>query len=360
MARRSGSFVTLPISDERKEQVFEWFVRLFRYRFWIRDIRIDFDKPWWYIFWQVKLFSVAIFTNFFIVEVLRSSAPLLITFVLNASDLTVFYWLVGGLCAYAILIGLLFYFDPLMQLTLVNSLRTSASRFFLTVDPIAHSTRSSGTIVSKTERAANSFVEVYYNSITILGGLVAIVISTGALWSYGWSYGLVALLSFVMVVVIMVGGIMLKTDLTFDQVVEKDDKLKATSLEALQQSSYIRSMFATDRQVTDIVKQSKDQILYNATSWHMSGYVFTICRVLFNLVFGLLGYWVIQDESIAMTDKVALLITYYLTGNTLYSAGHVVKRITKAIYSIHDFWKFVREFGEQTYPVLEGDSVTKK
>jgi hypothetical protein len=56
-------------------------------------------------------------------------------------------------------------------------------------------------------------------------------------------------------------------------------------------------------------------------------------------------------------DKIAVLITYYLTGNTLYSAGSVAKKIVNGVYSIEDFWKFVRDFGEQTYPVLEGDEV---
>jgi hypothetical protein len=89
----------------------------------------------------------------------------------------------------------------------------------------------------------------------------------------------------------------------------------------------------------------------------MSGYVFTITRIVFNLFFLLVGYWVIGDDSIVLSNKIALIITYYLAGNTLYSAGHIVKNTTKAIYSIEDFWKFVREFGTQTYPVLEGDKV---
>jgi hypothetical protein len=255
MANRSGSFINLPISDERKEKIFGWFVRAFRYQKWIKDIDIDFQKPWWYIFWQVKIFTLAIILNFIIVESLKSGAPLLITFVLNTGDINNFYYLVIGLISYAILIGLLFYFDPLMQLTLVNSLRSSAAKFFLQVDPISHSTRSSGTVVSKTERAASSLVDFYYNLVSILGGLIAILVSTVAFWNYGWLYGLVALVSFFVTIVLMVGGVMIKTDLTFDITVKKDDKFKATTLETLQQSGYIRSLFATDKQMQNIKRQ---------------------------------------------------------------------------------------------------------
>jgi hypothetical protein len=359
VSRKRFYLFKLPFTDKTKGEIFRGFVKWSGYHKWAFNLDVDFNKHWINVFWKTRLFSFIALLDFILVETLKISTPLLIAFVINSGRIINFYYFIIGLLVHIFFIQITFYFAPLSEMTITNGLRSSVSKYFLKTDPINHSTRSSGTIISKTEKMISGFVDLYYNLVNVIGIFIAILISSISLWLFEPFYGIMAFISFCLIIFIMVLGVAYRTELTFKETTKVDDKFKSLTLESLQQTVYIRSLFASEKQLSDISRYGLKNTIYESTVWRINSYIFTIAKVLFTVIFGVVGYMILQDEMVSTADKIAVLITYYLTGNTLYSAGSVAKKIVNGVYSIEDFWKFVRDFGEQTYPVLEGDETGK-
>jgi hypothetical protein len=53
-----------------------------------------------------------------------------------------------------------------------------------------------------------------------------------------------------------------------------------------------------------------------------------------------------------------VLVSLFSPGKSLYDTGKTIDKMIEGVEDARDLWKFLRDFEEQTYPVLDQDLLT--
>jgi ABC-type multidrug transport system fused ATPase/permease subunit len=232
-------------------------------------------------------------------------------------------------------------------------------RYFLTVDPIFHTTKSSGQIISKIGRGSNDFIDLMLSIlgsiIPVVTGFVTIIIT---LAKYNLELGVVSLVAFISISI--VNGVMgIAGAKSFKkQVIKVQDKVSSVVVENLQQNALIRSTFATTEQDQKNKQLSLDTMVVRATMWLGFGVSITVTRLLYVLASFILAVLIIKfiDQGVLKPEVgLTLLVTFVNGSNQILMLGRTLRDLTDKYLSITDLFDFIRSFGKQTYPVLEGE-----
>ena len=346
---------------QTQEKYFNFFKKLFKFEGRMRLVTVDFTKPWWHLLWQQRGVVALNVLNVLIYSIMATLSPLLLAQVFITGNVLNLVILISVLILIRFVNFILFYFDPILRLQSSKSIENSATNFFLTVDPINHSLRSTGQIVSKVGRGSNSFDTLLdilsFDLLNILGMIIGVVI---AFWQINSMLAL--LVGFMIFCISSLNWFLFlaRTKLFRKHRIKDDDLSKAISLETLQQTQYIRAVFGTTEQYDKVQKSQLKSIATAAVNWRLAGYIVTASLILFHLSLLLVSILLLQQSSIDKAIALSLILSYFQVGNRLNFVGQSLGRVMNSIEDVNDLFEFIRNFGKQTYPVLEAKSEMTK
>jgi ABC-type multidrug transport system fused ATPase/permease subunit len=333
------------------------------YNFWTRFVNsnkfvniysLDFQKPFWqYLFhdrFQVAMLLVhRILTSMF--------NPIFLIFITKAileRDLSLFLVCSAAKIFQQLIItffnrGFVYMYDNAQA-----SFKTSVQKTLIQIDPIFHTTKSSGEIVAKVERTSNSihtFISTIFEIIIPL--LIAIGVSLWLIFLQSWIIGIIVTVLFV---ILCSGNIAMATfgnRVFLNKMNQLEEQEKQFLLENITQNHYIRSVFATPEQLQNTLATIKSHAMVSITKWRSWQYLVMIVETLLIIVIlGIIGY----QLFFAKVDTflvVGLLNALYDFYNKFWELGINADEFFKSIHNQNEFWEFMRNFGESSFPVLE-------
>jgi ABC-type multidrug transport system fused ATPase/permease subunit len=339
---------------QEEENRYLFFDRLFGFRKRMKPLEIDFEKPWWQIFTKQKWLVFINLFNSTLVNSINTILPFILAFVLEKGGVVNFFYLFLGLIFWLIINYFLFYFDPFLRNQISSGIVSSASVKLLTTDPINHMTKASGEIISKVNRGGDAGANITGNYLHDVSGFLVTFLSTTLVFlGYGWKYGLIALITFILVSLIIVWGTFSRVKFFTKIKNTFEDKSKQIQLETLTQASYIRSSFSTIEQVNKLKNVIFEDMIIGSNRWRAGNLVQSLARCLYFCGFFILGVLVMQDNNLSTLIKLGFLATYLRTSQTIFNAGSLTNSITQNTHSLVELFNFVKNFGKQSFPVLE-------
>lgn len=342
----------------------DWYWRFlhgtFRFDSQVEILPIDFQKdPWWRIIlqkrqkWLLMLTILSESTR----QVFYALSPIILAWIFTQGLLR---YLVIFCLSWALLV---FVWNSIIKYYLIYSAQCmysvsyNAHRFFLSVDPVYHTTRSSGKIISKITRASESF-ENFLDLITfdILKACIQFITITIVLFNYHSSLGIIATTSFFLLVLVSIGNKLLVSKSFEKYRIKDDDAMKAANLENLQSIQLIRSSFASIEQNKKL-RLKHHRIMSTLTNLWMGHVLIDVStRAMHVATIGALGvgiFHLMQQGDIALTTAIALMLTYINGSEDAAWIGKRLQALVEHMTKIQDLYSFVNKFGKQTYPVLE-------
>lgn len=340
-------------------------IKFFGYEKTMKHYEVDFNQPWWAIIFKEKWrgFSVLFFFSL-IFSVIYLQPFILATAIENSNTWLLFAFLV-------LLRVVLGFFDlyfvnhqnSIFQLNIRESVALAANKFFLTVDPLFHSTRESGKIISKINRGSSAF-EGFLDVITfrLLPFLSGILVLTVLLIRSDLWLGLGAVLAIVLMTIYNILAQIFNNKAFVPERVKAGDDLKQSEVETLAQTQFVRSIFASVFQLDLISKKNKRFMVVEGTQWSASGLSFIFLPIFYNtsvLLISLRLLDLIDSGRVSLVEALGLISTYLVATNLVFDAGRMAREMSRSVQEIKDLFDFIREFGKQTYPVLDS-SVDEK
>jgi hypothetical protein len=357
---------SLPWSKpEFKDKYYRWAIATFQLGKPDRLLDINFQKPWWDMLWQMRFTFIHIALFYLSRNSFITFLPIGLGWIFSQGRFEMLPWL--GLFWLVFLLWNMFWVNPialLLYTKLINSFDFSAQKFFLSIDPIYHSLRASGVVVSKVNRAKDAIDMLVYMITENLMPTVVRLISAGfSLFILGPIPGLVST-TFVLLMIGLSCYIYLYQVNVFEtKYIQNSDKAGQVSLENLTQTNLIRSTFATQNQLS----KSKFLLQRARIDWNMKWRNLHICMFvlhLLNLMFlAGLAMWLvprIQTGQINTGVGLGVLVACCLNFLDLIWVGEMFGRTATAVVQLKDTCDFIKNFGRQTFPVLENQVVDAK
>jgi hypothetical protein len=329
----------------------------------LRVLSVDFTKPWWVILNKQK----AIFTIALVSEVLQAVyntlLPIIFVRLIETQNyILLIYNLLAVLLIELINRVVMRYFS-VMYNNISLSIKFQAYEYFLTVDPIFHTLKSSGTIISKIENTTNNIGDflgrLVGGFVPIFAGFTTTVI---ALFTIDFRLGLVALIFYTIIVLSNAGMQFLSASSFTPEVIKQRDLTQALFTENILQNWYIRSTFSTNDQVAKSKKAILTSQAVFSTAWVTSGLIVTLTRYLYFTSLTIIAVIVInkiQTEELSLAFGLSVVLTYLGGSRDITVAGDIVQNMTENHTKLKDLYKFISSFGHQTYPVLDEDKELK-
>ncbi len=324
----------------------------------LRSFNIDFEKPWWYIFKDVKqgVFAVVYF-NFF-VQIIYNFRFLALGFILSSQRYDVF-WVCVGIQLFIDLSSFATNRDwILMYENIAMNVKRQAFERVITVDPIFHSTRSSGQVIGKIDRGVAAYFDyLTFLTETTLPFLVKVFVGVTALFTIDIWSGLVGAGLTVGLIVMNFWGIRINTAAFLQQSNDADDGVKQNLVEGISQVAYIRSTFATTEILSQFQKNTFKHHTIYATKWRAFNWIIwplwmVFMGGIFVIIFHVMGKLSIDQSQSAL--YISAVSTFMFAGSDIWLIGYNMDKMLTAQKNIEELYQFIRAFGKQTYPVLEG------
>jgi ABC-type multidrug transport system fused ATPase/permease subunit len=249
-----------------------------------------------------------------------------------------------------------------VQLSIIYSVYTSAYAWFLQADPIYHTKRSTGKILSNIERAARAYEALFdafaFELIGIFVGAVTVTVS--ALF-YNKMVGLL-----VLIFLLVLGSLIITLFLTIMGPKEKeflkaDDKLRAFSVEKLSQASIIRASFATNEMNDRLIQASKNSMLKEGIFWFTHIQIYLWMRILYIFSISLLAlflFYEIQAGRLSSAVSMGIVLTYIQGTREILRLDKPMREIVKSITRIKNLFVSMDAFGKKSFPVLKEERAT--
>lgn len=345
--------------EPSKSRYLNFWLKIFDLSPRLRTWDIDFTKPWWLVFWKYKLYILPVLISEVIQAVFWVCLPLILVYSFETKQ---YFWLICVLIFRLVLVPVtwILYGSWVKFIeSLDGSVWMSSNKFFLTVDPLFHSTQSTGQMVSKINRAAQGYFDlvtlITWEILSLVIGMLSVIFSSIFInfW-IGFTLG-IALISITLLNIWLTKI----NDSAFhaERIIVEDHK-KNVELENLQQAAYIRTVFATQNQLNKQNHRAVDLMMLNFASGRSAGLIHTILLLLYfstglGLVFVLIH--LVEISTLSSGTAIALISSFFIGTTNILQAGNQTRRLTRSIISITHLFKFIRSFGKQTFPVLEID-----
>jgi ABC-type multidrug transport system fused ATPase/permease subunit len=342
--------------DQKDNQVFDKLIKLFNFNKNFVLVDVDFTKPWFQILLHFKyplsllLLNEIVFSSFF------SVYPLLITKAIESNSVFNF-----------IIVVLVYIFlKPILLYSIYNatgliasiksSVQTSSYNFLIMVDPLFHTTRSSGQIITKINKGSLVFDQMITIFITdlisYLGTLFGIIIALTYINS------LIGLVAFLFISIIVLFSIYTRKNLELirsQPLIKSEDKLVSLQIESLTQVQFIRTLFYTPEQSNKLKEFSKQNLIITSTHDFSASILGMTTRIFYSiglLMIGLIGFWLYQKGEISILSFISGIFIFYSGETAANRIGKSYDTFLSSKSRIIDLYKFINNFGQQTYPVL--------
>lgn len=340
-----------------QEIYYNFFTKLYQYERRIKLRAVDFERPWWLILWQQRLLFTFLLAAVASYSFYDSIMPLWIAKTIESGSIFDLGLVIFGRIILALVMIAFFSYNPIFQLGTVNSVLYAANEKTLETDPIAHSTKSSGVIISKINKGSAAYEDVLdVLTFEFFGMFVGIVTTISVLMSYNFKIGLVASVLIILMSVISVVTTIFNNQLLKPIRIAAEDKVSQTSVETLQQATYIRSVFGTKDQLKYLRTNISKYVGVEGTSWRVDSSAFVVILVVFFVSVFIIGAMImteIKQGNISSVVGIGLITSYISSSNSIRSVGNQMKKLSSAHSRITDLFVFMQGFGDQSFPVLD-------
>jgi ABC-type multidrug transport system fused ATPase/permease subunit len=144
--------------------------------------------------------------------------------------------------------------------------------------------------------------------------------------------------------------------------ITEEDNLKALTVSNLQNVLHIRSAFATEQQNESTLKQAETTSKTQITTWMMQTFIFQLTWIIYLFTLVIVGYYLfelLRKGDLNVPNSIALMAIFVEGSGRLLFMGGRISRFFEKKADVKDMYKFIRDFGKQTYPVLEDSSFKK-
>ena len=339
------------------------------YLFWLKFVNlkkrvsilpIDFQKSWLTIILSQKKYLAVSLICECIINAFYTLYPLVLGTIVESQQFYHFTYFVLAWFGVICLEFISNYFSGRVEIQSINSVQYNAFKFFLTVDPLFHTMKSSGKLFAKIERGARSYEDfldiVLWDILPIIVSVTTVVVT---FLLTDLRLGGMAILLLIIIAGINI-FLNLFTSATFEQrLIDADDFVKVVSVEGLTQVPLIRSSFASDEMLDRAYKANNEMMYKEGTAWVAFSASVTISKIAYLMSIATLGGIILSLISKGMLSTLVgttLLFTYTNGTYEIIQIGRRLRKLMKATTRIKDLYAFARVFGKQTFPVLPGES----
>ena len=352
------SKASLPYLDARtQERISRTLYEYFQISRHLPTLEVDFQKPWT----ALLLLRKYRYAFQLVIESAQSAYENLIPFLLTRAFLeNRVDWLVyviGGYALLELVNRVAFHNFLLAQNTVGLSYFGACYGFFLTVDPLHHSTRSSGKIISKITNTWFDFMTLVDTlTFNVVPALIGFLTATVAVTQADTSLLYVTLPSFFLITLFNALANLYASGIFKPAVIETREKSSTIATENLMQNALIRTTFTTETQLEKYIRATRKFFAMRTTSRLLSGSIITLTRWLSAGSVLLVALTLFRNESQDPAVSASLVVTYFLGIRAIPWMSRVLATILDAYIGLNDMWTYVRDFGTQTYPVLSTDT----
>jgi ABC-type multidrug transport system fused ATPase/permease subunit len=339
------------------DKYFDTLNRFFQFEKRTHFFEVDFSKPWYYVFLKKKFRYFSLFLSEAAQSIFESLVPIALGFAISKQNYTYMFLIVLGYIVLEILNRLTVYFNGITTSEIQGSIALSAHTFFLTVDPIFHSTKSSGSIISKIQSGSGRDFNMMINGIFfhVLPALVSYATVTITLVYFNLYLGVVATIFFVIITTLTSVFRYINSNALVAKWIKVREKYAGVTTENLVQNSLIRSSFATVETLQKTKELASSAHNVRNVMFMGSALVTMVSRILYILSVLFIGYGLldlVQKGSVNSVLATTAIITYMAGSRGILRIGDTVGDITESLANIRDLFDFIRNFGKQTFPVL--------
>ena len=338
----------------RDLKVYNFLEKLFGMVGKIKIHPVDFNLPWYSIY---KKYWVRLGVSL-MVEIINwtffTTLPLMIIYIIKNQNLN-----------WAIILSLVFISLSIIQqihikfytqtvASIIRSVSNSAYIFFIKVDPVHHTTRESGKVISKIDRAVIAYENNTDNLVfSIIPYLVQIIVILVSFINYDFIAGIVAGSSLVFLLIISTVGQIFIAKSVIPKDNDQGDIQSQVEVESLQQVALIRSSFATPEHIQKLKKTNIRTGEVQATVWTSFTFTGFFPRIIFGISFLcviLLIFNLINNSSLDVLTAIALM-TMYVSTYEIINAGRYIQWTVSNIERIKNLYTYIQEYGDSSYPV---------
>ena len=349
------------LSSEFKERYYNFIYKYFNLEKDIKLLPVDFNKPWYQILldqrWNLGL-QIAVE---FVSSIFSSLTPLILGTAFFSNKIEYLYYFAAGYIVIEILNRFVIRYFSILMLQSKNSVAFSAYQYFLIVDPIYHSTKSSGQIISKIQKTTSDLEMFISGSVEVfLATIVAFVTVIITIATFDYRLGIVGTISFILIALVNGGLNFINAEIFKKKTIAAEDKAKADSVETLQQNALIRASFAANEQLGKVKKSTTKYMVLESVSRQTFGVTRTLTRIVYatsTLLIGLIIYDLTSTNQMNVGIGISLLLAYFNGSGQILRIGDLIRNLIQIVSRQEDLFEFIRQFGLQTYPVLEGDEI---
>ncbi len=323
----------------------------------LKVLPVNFNDPWWKVISDQKTRGIFVFVGLSITYSFSTQLPLYLGYIFENQRLDLlwilaFVWM--GIYIFDYFIRMT---NSLFQLHCIHSIYYAAHEFFLTVDPLFHSDRSSGVVLNKAQRASLAYEDLLdsFTSSGLLELCISAVTVVVTFISIDFHLGLIAAST---ILFLMSSNILFFRRMIpqyEQQFLEADDKLKATTVENLTQAWLIRSTFATNEAIKRLQERNKNAMKAEAFFWKSYVDLRMLFKNLYVVMVTLVGFYIFHlvfTNLISPILGTTLIATYLRGTNDLVKLDKPLRLFFRSYARITNFYEFMKHFGQQTFPVL--------
>jgi ABC-type multidrug transport system fused ATPase/permease subunit len=335
-------------------KVYNFLEKLFGMVGKIRIYPVDFNLPWYSIYkkYWVRLGLSLIAET--IVWVFFTTLPLIINYAIKTQNITLVISLGLVFMMLSIMVQTHMRSYVLAEAGIMGSVSNSAYKFFVKVDPIHHSTRESGKVISKINRAVGAYENTTdILTFNILRFIIQISVILFSFIYYDFTVGIIAAGSLIiMLVVSTISQIFIAKNVT-PKDNDQGDIQSQVEVESLQQVALIRSSFATPEHIQKLKRTNIRTGEVQATVWISFISTAFIPRILFGIFFIIISLIIVNLVKIENLDVITSisLIAMYMSTYSIILAGRDIERLVSNIEKIKNLYIYIQEYGDSSYPV---------
>jgi len=321
--------------------------------------KIDFCKPWWHVLLQNKWKLLLILSSGALSVSVATLLPIMLKNAMASKKIISFVYLSLAWFIVEAWRPVVAYVFSVLMASIVSGIGYSAYTFFLTVDPIFHTKKRTGQIVAKIERAAKAFDKFLNTALyEFLPIIVRVITVTVTFLLFDFKLGLFTFFAITIMLLVNIFLVLFNSFSFEKNIIKADDIAKSYSVESLMQIGLVRSSFATNELHT-IIKSKNSSFFAILGTYFVSFFnLMFLIKVLYILSVFSIGVYIlylVKTGAFSLLDGSALLVTYLHGTYRSMRIGMRIRKIVQATIRIEDLFKFIRNFGKQTFPVLQED-----
>jgi ABC-type multidrug transport system fused ATPase/permease subunit len=327
------------------------------YNRFIPEFKLNNSYNWFTIFWDHKVILIFSFVLLTIEKFIEANTPFYINSMIQNNNFGMFFVLIL-LYIFSVIISFVgFQFLVRVERRITDSIQILCSQTQLNIDPVTHTTKSSGTIISKLQRGVSSISTILFNLfIELPTRFIYIGVSIYYMFKLSFSLGLI-------VTLITLGSIIFNAwYLNYAYLPIKklsivtEDKYMDNIIENITQAQLIRATFATPERSEMVIKNQKLKNIDEMARNHSYSLNYQITKTILTISILIIAYQIYNltvKGEVEVGLAIAIITSYTIAAFQIINLGSNVSKLLSSVTDLSDFLSYQSKLGNQTYPVTK-------